>query len=49
MGDGLVGSADREHGTSMDFIAPAPTTNPVTQVGHNIVRSVYKKLTLTIR
>ncbi len=26
---------DCEHGAAFDYIAPAPTIRPVTQVGHN--------------
>jgi hypothetical protein len=32
-----VRSVDREHGTRMDHIAPAPTTFPVIQVGYDTV------------
>ncbi len=38
---GLVISVEWEHGTGgMDHIAPTPTTNPMTQVGQNIVLGI---------
>jgi hypothetical protein len=40
---GLLISVDREHGTRMDLIPPAPTTYPVTDVRHDTVLAMYKK------
>jgi hypothetical protein len=34
---GLVISVNREHGTGMEHIEPAPATHPVTQVGYTAV------------
>jgi hypothetical protein len=39
---GLVISVDWEHGTRIDHIAPAPTTYPVTEVGHTSALAMYK-------
>jgi hypothetical protein len=46
IGNRLAGSVDCEHGTSMDLIMPAPATHPLTQVGLDIVPSMYKKMTV---
>ncbi len=37
VGNGPAVSVDCKHGTSMDLIMPAPTTHPVTRLGHNIL------------
>jgi hypothetical protein len=34
---GLERSVDSEYGSRMDLFVPAPTTQLVTQVGHNIM------------
>ncbi len=47
MGNGPAGPVDCEHETSIDLIVSAPTTHPVTQVGHDIVLGMYKKRMLT--
>ncbi len=46
VGNGPAGSVGCEHGTSMDLIVPAPATHPLTQVGLDIVLSMYKKMTV---
>jgi hypothetical protein len=38
----LAGSVDFELGTRKNLIVPSPTTHTMTQVGHNIVLSMYK-------
>ncbi len=39
---GIAGSVDFEHGTRKDLSAPAPTTHPMIQVGHDVVLRMYK-------
>jgi hypothetical protein len=42
--NGLVISVDWEHGTRMEYIAPASATHPMTQVGYLAIQYMYLQL-----